>query len=453
MFNYTKQENTAIYLTNTCDSQSITFNSADVDLNSTGTISATTAIDNATQSYFAFAVDAAGNISNCSNEVTFTHDTISPVPVVTLSSTEGEETALNFSVSNLDTGGEIYLFAGSCVNGQITGAIGLTTSSTSSIDVSSYLVLNEAIEFFAIQKDGLGNLSDCSPSLSYKLVDTTPPNAISDFTMTSESPSANVTTPSFEFTKSNDATHVYLLTSCDSSVRESVKSDYLANVAEIESVDYSAEIQNYYENISPNPGGGCFGCHGSGDNTNWYADGYTGEESSCEDQLAIIQSLVNTNSTWSGKAVTNMPFIDPGNPCNSRIYTVLDVPGSTCDPSWPSTGTYMNGQDYYPGVNTGLIKSMIENYNVLECPSSTVTSTTSSSSYDYTDLNSITTSEEVTNSTQDFYAVQVDASGNVSDCSGVVSFTNDTIADAPVISRISPTSDSSENQFNSVISN
>ena len=83
---------------------------------------------------------------------------------------------------------------------------------------------------------------------------------------------------------------------------------------------------------------------------------------------------------------------------------------------------------------------MIENYSALECPSSSVSST---SSYDYTDLNSITTSEEVTNSTQDFYAVQVDASGNVSECSGV-SFTNDSIAEAPVISRLSPTTDSSE---------
>ena len=181
VFNYTKQPNTAIYLANACNSTTLIFDPSDVNLNSAGTISSLTAIDNTTQSYFAFSIDTAGNISDCSNEVTFTHDTVSPIPEITLSSVEGEETALSFSISNLDTGGEIYFFAGSCVNGQTAGNIGQASSSPSSIDVSSHLVLNEPIEFFAVQQDALGNLSDCSESFSYKLLDLTPPVVICGF--------------------------------------------------------------------------------------------------------------------------------------------------------------------------------------------------------------------------------------------------------------------------------
>ena len=102
------------------------------------------------------------------------------------------------------------------------------------------------------------------------------------------------------------------------------------------------DINKYYTNLK-----GCFECHVEnwGGTKAWASDD---SSTNCKGQLEGLKAFTTNLEGWEGSL--EQPLIDPGKPCNSRIYTVLNVEGSSCDHQqinnkWMGEDSFNGGDD------------------------------------------------------------------------------------------------------------
>ncbi len=131
-------------------------------------------------------------------------------------------------------------------------------------------------------------------------------------------------------------------------------------------VEYESlgDVHDYYANLS-----GCFGCHEGlqGDVEAWAPSTTEVDEDSCQDKLDYLKSLPTSISDWKGVANDDQPLIDPGEPCNSRLFTVLGegVSDFGCTYEQSNSGAM---EDYATGVSLEKAYDLIENLDDLSCP-------------------------------------------------------------------------------------
>jgi hypothetical protein len=123
---------------------------------------------NGTSTFTATATDAAGNVSACSQGVSYVHDSATPAaPVLTGFSPASPSNNLNPVLSGTaEAGSTVRIFSGTACAGTVLATVTATTSGTFSS--TRPVTANTTTAFTATSTDAAGNVSACSPSLGYR---------------------------------------------------------------------------------------------------------------------------------------------------------------------------------------------------------------------------------------------------------------------------------------------
>ena len=140
------------------------------DASSTGSFSVpVTLADNATTTLSARAVDAAGNVSECSNQFDYVEDSAAPsVPVITSpsASTSSADSAPEI-IGTADAGSTVRIYEGPGGCAETVVASG-TAAEFASPGLTVTVSENAVYSFRADAVDEAGNVSDCSQAITYE---------------------------------------------------------------------------------------------------------------------------------------------------------------------------------------------------------------------------------------------------------------------------------------------
>nr|WP_246357189.1 Ig-like domain-containing protein [Pyxidicoccus fallax] len=195
---------------------------ATVTATASGTFSSTRPVTaNATSTFTATATDAAGNVSVCSQAASYVHDGAAPaVPVLTGFAPVSPSSNLNPVLSGTaEAGASVRIFSGTACAGTPVATVTATASGTFSS--TRPVTANSTTTFTATATDAVGNVSACSASVSYRH-DGIAPSApvLSGFTPASPSTS---TQPTLSGTAEAGASvRLFSGTSCTGSVLATV---------------------------------------------------------------------------------------------------------------------------------------------------------------------------------------------------------------------------------------
>ena len=128
-----------------------------------------TLVDDGINIYYAKQVDKLGNISSCSDGVSYTLDTVALPPTLSLETNLSIDPTPTFSLGSLEIGGSVGLYSDDICNTLAQDLIEITEENME-IDLSTDLLNYETYTYSAKQTDSLGNTSDCSSSVSYEYI-------------------------------------------------------------------------------------------------------------------------------------------------------------------------------------------------------------------------------------------------------------------------------------------
>ena len=430
---------------------------------------------NTTAAFSATAVDAAGNVSGCSNAFAYTHDSVAPVrPVITGSTPASPSTSATPTILGTAESGSTVSLHSDAQCGTAAIASGPATGTGFSIAVT--LGTNRASNLYARSVDPAGNVSACSVVFVYTH-DNTAPATPAITTSTPTSPSRTSTTPTLNGTAEANATVTVFATSdCTGTALGTTPAT--ANNTFSFATTVLANSRNTFTVRARDAAGNDSACSPSftyvhdatapaapaltsttptspSNSVTTPAINGTGEvgasarlysDATCTTALYAavtvpaggafaINATVNTNSSTTFYAnVTDAA----GNvsPCSTGItYVHSNVAGSVpvitgsipASPSKSSTTPSINGT-----ADTG---NTVKLYKTNNC-TGTVAGSVVAANGSFSIPNSVTA-----NTTTPFTATSTNSAGNVSTCSGVFNYTHDSTApSAPAITASNPTS-------------
>ena len=146
-------------------------------------------------------------------------------------------------------------------------------------------------------------------------------------------------------------------------IKEIISSDYF--MESILGSSYSPYVEyesqgfyhDYYDNLKA-----CMNCHqGQQDKVDpWVTN--KPEDETTENIIIFLCNLKDLE--WKGVANSTQPLIDPGEPCNSRLFTVLgtevEVEDYKCDHEPTERGYSMNGYGGVDPIDTSLVYELIK---------------------------------------------------------------------------------------------
>ncbi len=145
---------------------------------------------NTTTTYSAAARDAAGNVSPCSNNLAYVQDSVAPAaPTLTGTAPSSPSNSLTPTVSGqAEPGATVAVYQGAGCAG--VALAGVVRDANGTFHVPTTVAANALATFTASATDAAGNVSACSPPLTYAQ-DSTPPAAPLWVGSTPVSPSAD----------------------------------------------------------------------------------------------------------------------------------------------------------------------------------------------------------------------------------------------------------------------
>ncbi len=172
-----------------------------------------TVADNSTTTFYATATDAAGNVSPCSSGVTYTEDSTPPSKPASLSATPASPANNNSPAirGTVDAGTTIKLYTTTNCTGAVaaTGTAAAFTSPGLNVAVPG----DTTTQITATSTDAAGNVSPCSSALAY-VEDSTAPVPPSSLGLTPTSP-ANNNAPKLSGTaEAGSAVKLYTTSDC-----------------------------------------------------------------------------------------------------------------------------------------------------------------------------------------------------------------------------------------------
>jgi len=170
---------------------------------------------NATEQRFVNARDAAGNVSACSNGVSYTEDSVAPdAPAITLSipaSPSGSNTTPTL-VGEAEPGALVTIYASEGCAGEVAFT---TNANGNGIWTATIAVLpNSVTTFSATATDVAANASDCSPEGLVYIHDDEDPSAPTLAGTTPASPGKTTTPSVYGTTEPNSLVRLYLGDDC-----------------------------------------------------------------------------------------------------------------------------------------------------------------------------------------------------------------------------------------------
>jgi len=349
-----------------------------------GTVSIpVTVIANSSTSFTAHAIDLTGNVSACSNSVTYVHDNVPP-PAPTIVSSSPISPSSSSVTPTLTISGEpgslIRLYKdGSCTGPVVATA---TVGGAGTVTIQVTVTSNSLTIFTANATDAAGNVSACSVGFTY-VHDAIPPAAPVITGSNPTSPNNSSTTPSLNLTAdAGSIIYIYSGPSCGGSP---INGGALATAPGIANIGVTVNAN-------------------STSNFTAVAIDATGNQSACSNSFSYTHDVIAPS---------------------------VPVPVSTM-PSSPGNSTL-------PTINfTAEPGSVVRLYTDAQCVTSVGTPTTTSALG-----NASLPASVATNSTTVFYANSTDASGNVSSCSSGITYVCDVVAPlAPTITSSTPASPS-----------
>jgi hypothetical protein len=181
---------------------------------------ATTVTANATTPLSAQAVDAAGNVSACSDSISYTHDNLAPTtPVITATnpvSPSNTSTSPQVSGTTGEANITVRLFTNSsCTGSPIATGTATASGATGVFTIAASATANATTTFYAQARDAAGNNSGCSAGFAYVHDNTAPPAPVLT-AFTPASPSTTNSNTSVQGTEGDATARVLLYpgTSC-----------------------------------------------------------------------------------------------------------------------------------------------------------------------------------------------------------------------------------------------
>ncbi|MFT4048983.1 MAG: Ig-like domain-containing protein, partial [Solirubrobacterales bacterium] len=176
-----------LYKTAACTSTGTTYTQAQLAAGVTPTVT-----DNATTAFSVTATDAAGNVSGCSNSVSYTADNTAPAAPtgISISPVGPAKSTSPVIGGTAEAGSTVKIYATANCSGTAIATISATSFASGFV---ATVGANSTTSFTATATDAAGNVSSCSIASSYT-ADNTAPAAPSALTFTPASP-AKSTTP------------------------------------------------------------------------------------------------------------------------------------------------------------------------------------------------------------------------------------------------------------------
>jgi len=434
---------------------------------------------NSTTTFYALAIDAAGNPSPCSPQgITYVHDDTAPAPPTFTGASPpspSNQTMTPTLRGTTDPLGVVTIFTGAgCAAGWVAT---VTADGSGSFTVQVTVTADTATTFYASAVDSAGNTSDCTPDgLTWVHAGTAPAPPV--LVATTPTSPATSTTPTVSGTAEPTATvSLYTDATCIGSVagQGPVAGDGSFDIAALVGANTTTQIRGR-------------------------ATDAAGNVSGCSEPLAYVNdSLAPTRPTWTGSEptsptaetltptlrgttdanVTVQLFV--GVPCTGAAVTTTTADGNgnfafthtvqqnsitrffanardavgnvsgcttpelvfTHDAQPPSvpiiTGTTPSspGQDLTPDVRgTAESNSAVQLYTTSDCTGAVVGTATAAANLNWT---ASAVGPVNANAPTILYATATDGVGNVSGCSTGFPYVNDTIPpDAPVLLSTSP---------------
>jgi len=366
-----------IFSNSTCTTE---VTSAAVTVTNNNLVVGVTAASNATTSWYANATDAAGNTSECSVAIAYTHDNVAPnAPTLTGTTPTPPSNSVTPRVSGNAEGSTVIRFYGrSDCTGSLLGQG--NGSAAGAIDITITVGADQVTAIHATSTDAAGNTSGCSAAISYSN-DSTPPDAPVWIAANPTSPNNTNTTPTLSGTAEPQATvRLFVGNSCTGVIAQTTT----ANAA----------------------GAFSFGVTvGQNTTTAFYA--------------AAIDAVGNQSDCTSPSLPYTHDALAPGKPNITSSLPPSPNPEATPD---------IRGN--------AEANATLRLYTTSNCSGAVLGSATVDASGNWTVVDAPVTN----NSTTVIYAAASDAVGNTSACSGGFSYRHDDITPLrPVVTGTSPT--------------
>ena len=350
------------------------------DANGNFSVQATVPADSTT-TFYASAVDSAGNVSTCTpNGVTWTHDGTAPAPPV-LAATDPQSPATSTTpkvAGTAEADARVTLYTDPTCTGSVAGQA--IAAGDGSFWVNALAGSNETTEFRGRATDAAGNVSGCSAPLSY-VNDSQAPTTPVWIGSEPASPSAATLTPTVRGTTDPNATvRLFIGVPCTGASVATTTADANGNFSFAYTVQTNS-ITRFFANAA--------------------------------------DAVGNT----SGCTQPELTFVH-----DAAAPAVPIITGTT--PSSP-------GQDLSPDVKgTAEASSTVRLYLAADCSGTPVGTATAAATLQWTATN---VGPVTPNAPSFFYATATDGVGNVSGCSTGFPYLNDTLAPAaPVLLSTDP---------------
>jgi alpha-tubulin suppressor-like RCC1 family protein len=350
------------------------------DANGNFTVQVTVTADSTT-TFYASAVDAAGNVSTCTPDgVAWTHDGTAPAPPV-LAATDPQSPATSTVpkvAGAAEAGARVTLYTDAACTGSVAGQ-GIAASDGSFL-VNALAGANQTTEFRGRATDAAGNVSGCSAPLSY-VNDSQPPTTPVWTGSQPASPTAATLAPTVTgLTDPGVTVRLFIGAPCTGAAVATTTADANGNFSFTYTVQANS-ITRFFANAADAVGNA------------------------------------------SGCTAPELTFVHDAAPPAVPIIT-----GTT--PSSP-------GQDLSPDVKgTAEASSTVKLYTTADCGGAPVGTVTAAANLQWTATN---VGPVAANAPTIFYATATDGVGNVSGCSTGFAYLNDTIAPAaPVLLSTDP---------------
>ncbi|MFT4050544.1 MAG: Ig-like domain-containing protein, partial [Solirubrobacterales bacterium] len=439
-----------LYKTAACTSTGTTYTQAQLAAGVTPTVT-----DNATTAFSVTATDAAGNVSGCSNSVSYTADNTKPAtPSITLTTASPGKSTTPTITGTAETGATVTLYkAANCTS---TGTT--YTQAQLAAGIAPSVTDNTTTTFSITATDAAGNVSDCSASISYT-ADNTAPLAPS-ITLVTTSPGKTLTPTIVGTAEVGSTIALYKTANCTNTgttyTQAQLASGIAPTVADNSTTSFSITATDAAGNVS--------NCSASisytADNTAPAAPAITLQTASPGKTLtptitgtaetgSTITLYKTANCTSTSTTYTQAQFAAgiaasvTDNATTSISVTATDAAGNvsacsnavsyTADNTKPATptltlATASPGKTLTPALTgSAETNSTITLYKTSNCTSTGTT-------YTQAQLAAGIAPSVTDNTTTTFSITATDAAGNVSDCSTSVSYTADNTAPtAPTI--------------------
>ncbi len=186
-----------------------------------------TALANQTTVFSATATDAAGNVSSCSNDLSYLHDAAKPAaPVITGSNPKSPSDGLLPEIlGTAEIGSTITVYNDAACTVPLSGAVPSAIDGTFVAALTTPVAPNSATVVYAAALDSAGNLSDCSAPFTY-VHDNTSPDAPVLLATEPPSPANSTTSPTVSGTSEPNATiQLFVNDACGIAVTETQADD------------------------------------------------------------------------------------------------------------------------------------------------------------------------------------------------------------------------------------